>query len=78
MSDEQIGKVMLDDAHRALGLLSMHQNRVLNINYAESIADPQTTAAAIAGFLNMDLDEKAMAAAVDPTLHREKSDSATG
>lgn len=78
MTDEQIAKVMVDDAHRALGLLSMHQNKVLKIDYAESIADPQATAAAIASFLRMDLDESAMAAAVDPKLHREKSDSATG
>ncbi len=43
---------------------------LLPINYASSLADPAATANAVADFLGGDLNQEAMAAAVDPKLYR--------
>lgn len=43
------------------------------ISYADAIESPLETAQNVASFLEMDLDTQAMAAAVDPSLYREKA-----
>lgn len=43
------------------------------LNYSGVIAEPRATAHRIAGFLNLDLDVDAMAAAVDPALYRQRA-----
>ncbi len=46
---------------------------VQECDYAEIIHSPRKQAAAVAQFLNAPLDLDAMAAAVDPTLHRQRT-----
>lgn len=45
---------------------------VLRIPHAEAMRDPAGTAARVADFLALPLDRAAMAACVDPALHRQK------
>jgi hypothetical protein len=47
--------------------------KVLEVGYADLIADPSGKASQIAAFLGADLDQSAMAAAVDPSLYRNRS-----
>ncbi|RMF23158.1 MAG: sulfotransferase family protein [Deltaproteobacteria bacterium] len=46
--------------------------RVLEVDYAQTVADPGATAARVNEFLGGGLDEAAMAAAVDPALYRQR------
>jgi hypothetical protein len=50
--------------------------KVLEVQYASLVRDPQSNAASIAAFLGGGLDIEAMAGAVDPNLYRNRS--ATG
>ncbi|MBQ89788.1 MAG: hypothetical protein CL433_13270, partial [Acidimicrobiaceae bacterium] len=45
----------------------------LTLDHATVLADPTGAAEALAAFLGADLDTEAMAAVVDPSLHRERS-----
>ncbi len=47
--------------------------QVLEIPYADLVKNPTEKAAQIAAFLGGSLDEQAMAAAVDPTLYRNRA-----
>jgi predicted AlkP superfamily phosphohydrolase/phosphomutase/tetratricopeptide (TPR) repeat protein len=47
---------------------------VLSINYAQALADPAGTAVRVAAFLGTPFDERAAAAAIEPSLHRQKAD----
>jgi hypothetical protein len=47
--------------------------RVLEVEYAGVVCDPTAASRRIAGFLERGLDAAAMAAAVDPSLHRHRS-----
>ncbi len=51
---------------------------VLRVPYAQMVADPAAHAAAVNAFLGGSLDEARMRAAVDPSLHRNRSDGGTG
>jgi hypothetical protein len=46
---------------------------VLYIDHAEAVSDPPSVARKVNAFLNDALDVKAMASAVDPSLHRQRS-----
>lgn len=46
---------------------------VLYLDHRAAVSDPGATAAQVNQFLNNALDVSAMAAAVDPTLHRQRS-----
>jgi hypothetical protein len=61
----------LEQSHR---WLASHAERIqtLEVDYATVISDPRTTARDINAFLGGTLDEDAMAAAVDPSLHRNR------
>ena len=73
IDDEQMGKVLRNQAHSAISLFSLHQNPLLRLAYSDVLSDPLATAAAINEFLGLSLDETAMAQVVDPSLHREKN-----
>lgn len=45
---------------------------VLDIDYADVVSDPAREARRVVEFLGLDLDTAAMAAAVDPKLHRQR------
>jgi Sulfotransferase family len=47
--------------------------RLLDVNYRDVIADPQNQARRICEFLEIPLDVAAMAAAVDPSLYRQRT-----
>jgi hypothetical protein len=49
----------------------------LRIDHAGLIADPKAAARSIAAFLDGGLDDAAMAACVDPALHRQRGSAAT-
>jgi hypothetical protein len=46
--------------------------RLVEVEHAAVLADPRATARVLADFLGGDLDVEAMAAAVDPDLHRQR------
>lgn len=48
------------------------------VDYAAAIQDPTSAMREVAAFLELPLDTDAMACAVDPTLHREKTSSPPG
>lgn len=56
-----------------LWLASQSLFRVLEVNYSELVQLPASGAERIKQFLNRDLNLSAMAAAVDPSLHRNRS-----
>jgi hypothetical protein len=45
------------------------------VDYGEVLSEPLAVARRIRGFLGRDLDVEAMAAVVDPSLHRERGDA---
>lgn len=47
--------------------------RVLRMDYHRVVQEPMLTADALCSFLELELDRAAMAAAVDPALHRQRS-----
>jgi hypothetical protein len=47
--------------------------RVLRLAHRDVLADPAAAARQLAAFLDRPLDEAAMAAAVDPSLHRQRA-----
>ncbi len=53
-------------------LLRQSQISVLDVNYAEVVADPAGQARELSSFLGGGLAEAAMAAAVDPSLYRHR------
>ena len=75
LQDEEMAKVMREQAHSAISLLSLHQKPLLRFSYSDVLANPMATAATINDFLGLQLDEDAMAQAVDPSLYREKQSS---
>ncbi|MDG1806422.1 MAG: alkaline phosphatase family protein [Pirellulaceae bacterium] len=75
LQDEEMAKVMREQAHSAISLLSLHQKPLLRFSYSDVLANPMATAATINEFLGLQLDEAAMAQAVDPSLYREKQSS---
>ncbi len=56
----------------ALNLLALFKHPLLRIRYREMIAKPGETARQLTEFFGMNLDVRAMAAAVDPLLYRER------
>ena len=74
MSDQELIN-RFDDELRKLDLWIRHQEN-FNIRYLdfdEVVADPAGAALEISRFLGMQLDTEAMAQAVDPSLHRNRS-----
>jgi hypothetical protein len=57
---------------RITEILARRRLAVLRVQHADAIADPGGTAARLVKFLALPLDRKAMAAVVDPSLHRQK------
>ena len=64
-------RVHLADVHERLTKRSCF--RVLYLNYHDVVRNPLEQAEVIARFINRPLDTAAMAAAVEPALHRQRS-----
>ncbi len=73
MSDEQLRRTFSAQAKRICGWLAKQPNvEVLALDYRNVVADPRSTAAAIARFVGGECDVERMAAAVDPQLYRTR------
>ncbi len=57
--------------HYALNVMALHKVPVLKVANADVISDPSAAARQVAEFMGNDLDAKAMASAVDPSLYRQ-------
>ena len=55
-------------------VLAGHGVPLLRIGYRDALRNPQATAGQVADFLGANLDRAAMAQAVAPELHRQRSD----
>jgi hypothetical protein len=69
----QLKPLLQQQLARAAALCQAHQVPVLVVEHREAIENPAAVAQRVAEFLGLPLDRKAMAAVVDPTLHREST-----
>ena len=74
LNDAQLGALFADQMARAERLLAERpQFRVCPVQYPALVANPKEETARVNAFLGGQLDEAAMARAVDPTLYRERA-----
>ena len=73
LEDERLAFVYNQQVQFAFNLMALHKVPSLRVDYSQVISDPDATAKSVAGFLVADLDVKAMAAAVDPKLYRQRA-----
>ena len=75
-SQRQLAAAYLQQIERLRAILQGQGDgwQLLSIPYHQAIADPQGTAARLNRFLGGGLDEAAMAAAISPALHRQRSE----
>ena len=72
--DRRMGALYRKHLWQAEGWLAVQPNiRTLYVDHRSAIAHPADTARAVAEFLGGSLDVEAMAAAVDPALHRQRA-----
>lgn len=69
---ERLAFVFNQQVQFAFNLMALHKVPSLRVEYSQVISDPVSTAEKVAEFLESDLDTAAMAAAVDPTLYRQR------
>jgi hypothetical protein len=73
LPDAQLGRIFSEQLARAeRSLAGKPEFRLRTVHYAAFVADPLAEAAGINAFLGGNLDEQAMARAVDPTLYRTR------
>lgn len=72
IGDEQLAKVFQQQLHYGLNVMALQMVLVLKVAYADVISDPSAAARQVAEFMGNDLDAKAMASAVDPSLYRQR------
>lgn len=72
LDDERFAVVFKQQVQFAFNLMALHKVPSLRVDYSQVISDPVSTAERVAEFLECDLDIAAMAAAVDPTLYRQR------
>jgi len=74
--EDQLKAMFGAELHRCLEWLSQQPNfSVLQVHYIDMIRDPQQEAVRINEFLGGGLNTEAMAASVDPSLYRNRSES---
>lgn len=74
VSDEEIAVLFEKHLNHVMAWLENQPNvSTLYIHYADTLADPQTQAEMVNGFLGGELDVARMTAVVDPTLYRNRS-----
>ena len=66
-------RIILGDARLSLERADKENFDVLDVPYHQMVHNPQMQARNVSGFLDLDLDVSAMAAAVDPALYRQRS-----
>jgi hypothetical protein len=73
LPDEKLKALFAQQVEQVLiALRGRREMKLLEVHYAKLIAEPLATAGAVAVFLGQSLDERAMAAAVDPSLYRNR------
>lgn len=74
LSPDQLIAIYQQQIDRVLAFLRPYPAaRVLEVNYNQLIREPAQTAQTLASFLARDMNIPAMAAAVDPTLYRNRA-----
>lgn len=75
LSDRQLASAYLKQVTNLRGALAAdpERMRVLAVDYRQTLAEPAAAAAEVNRFLGGGLDEVAMAAAVEPSLYRQKA-----
>ena len=73
ISQEQLRAVFQKQVQATGAMLAELQTPVLKIDYRACVASPAEAAAKVNEFLGGRLDEQSMAAAVDPTLYRQRA-----
>jgi hypothetical protein len=73
LSRERLAEVFAASSPRPTWLAQQPSLCVLALDYGEVVADPQRAARAIDALLGGGLDREAMAGAVDPRLHRQRT-----
>jgi hypothetical protein len=68
-----LAKVFQGQLDKVHGMIEQRSIPCIRINHADAIRDPRAVAGNLNGYFGGALDEAAMAAVVDPTLYREKS-----
>ena len=72
LTPEKLRGVFEQQLTRAKKVLDLRKFSVLRVKHADAIRDPKGTAGKVADFLDLPLDRAAMAAVIDPKLHRQK------
>ncbi len=72
LTPEKLRAVYTQQLDRVAEVLERRQLPVLRLAHRDAIHDPAGTAARVADFLELPLDRGAMAAAIDPKLHRQR------
>jgi hypothetical protein len=73
LSDRQMGQALARHVRQALQWARRQKNfRLLEVDYGRVLADPLGQARRVSRFLGCPLDAKAMAAAVNPALYRQR------
>ena len=73
LSRDQLGKIFSNQLAQVEAFLDRQENiKTLNIHYAEMVQQPDVYLTQLIDFLDMQLDVKAMKAAIDPQLYRNK------
>jgi hypothetical protein len=73
LAEERLGEILLRQLEEAEAWMEGHPSfAFLRVEYAQLVAQPARAVAEIQRFLGPGLDAAAMAAAVDPSLHRKR------
>jgi predicted AlkP superfamily phosphohydrolase/phosphomutase/tetratricopeptide (TPR) repeat protein len=74
LDPSRLAKVFQDQLEKVHGFIDDRKIACLVVKHSRAIKDPQSVAADVNKFYGGTLDEAAMAAVVDPSLHREKTE----
>lgn len=78
VSDDKLRALFANDLEAANRWLASQPNfRTLGVEHRDCLTAPAAVAARLNAFLGGSLDEAAMAAVVDPTLHRQRTTSSS-
>ena len=72
LSDVQLGRIFERQVLEVKGVLAQRNSPMLNVAYSDALQYPMKIAEKIREFLSEDLDVCAMAAAINPNLHRQR------
>ncbi|MFC1821774.1 alkaline phosphatase family protein [Thermodesulfobacteriota bacterium] len=72
LSKERLMQVFSQQASQTKRLLANRKIKTLYVNYQDALSQPKIVAQRLKAFLGVELDEEAMARAVDGTLYRQR------